>query len=100
VANALVTNLPPNELLSETSLAGPGFINIRLSKTFLVRAPSSGTWQQRQARISYTHTHHARQHTCTHTQCKYTRAHKHTYALCPAPEMRGASGCASLRGQL
>ncbi|KAF5828098.1 tRNA synthetases class I (R)-domain-containing protein [Dunaliella salina] len=40
VASALVANLPPNELLSETSLAGPGFINIRLSNEFLSKRVS------------------------------------------------------------
>ncbi|KAG2495395.1 hypothetical protein HYH03_006662 [Edaphochlamys debaryana] len=35
VANAILTALPANDLVAETSLAGPGFINIRLKKEYL-----------------------------------------------------------------
>lgn len=38
VANAIVAGLPAgNAMISETSLAGPGFINIRVSREFLAK---------------------------------------------------------------
>lgn len=36
-AIALVAALPPNELIESTSLAGPGFINIRLNYAYLAK---------------------------------------------------------------
>ncbi|PNW84382.1 hypothetical protein CHLRE_03g143887v5 [Chlamydomonas reinhardtii] len=41
VANAILAALPANDLISETSLAGPGFINIRLNKDALARRVGS-----------------------------------------------------------
>ncbi|KXZ44683.1 hypothetical protein GPECTOR_63g12 [Gonium pectorale] len=35
VANAILGALPKNDLVAETSLAGPGFINIRLNREYL-----------------------------------------------------------------
>jgi arginyl-tRNA synthetase len=35
VAEAILANIPANDMIGETSLAGPGFINIRLDKTWL-----------------------------------------------------------------
>lgn len=35
VAEAILSNIPENTMISETSLAGPGFINIRLDKQWL-----------------------------------------------------------------
>lgn len=37
VANALVANLPPNQVVAETSLAGPGFVNVRVAKPCLAQ---------------------------------------------------------------
>lgn len=50
VAEAILANLAPSPLISETSLAGPGFINVRVSLDWLgdhVRAMLNdgvGTW--------------------------------------------------------
>eukprot|EP00195_Chlamydomonas_chlamydogama_P013083 CAMPEP_0202901536 /NCGR_PEP_ID=MMETSP1392-20130828/14309_1 /ASSEMBLY_ACC=CAM_ASM_000868 /TAXON_ID=225041 /ORGANISM="Chlamydomonas chlamydogama, Strain SAG 11-48b" /LENGTH=593 /DNA_ID=CAMNT_0049588109 /DNA_START=305 /DNA_END=2086 /DNA_ORIENTATION=+ len=41
VANAIVAAIPANEMLSETSLAGPGFINLKLSRPFMAKRISS-----------------------------------------------------------
>eukprot|EP00199_Chlamydomonas_sp_CCMP681_P000318 CAMPEP_0119106360 /NCGR_PEP_ID=MMETSP1180-20130426/4070_1 /TAXON_ID=3052 ORGANISM="Chlamydomonas cf sp, Strain CCMP681" /NCGR_SAMPLE_ID=MMETSP1180 /ASSEMBLY_ACC=CAM_ASM_000741 /LENGTH=596 /DNA_ID=CAMNT_0007091677 /DNA_START=206 /DNA_END=1996 /DNA_ORIENTATION=- len=49
VANALLAALPPNDLIVETSLAGPGFINLKVSRPFLSKRISdmlSGGMQQ------------------------------------------------------
>ena len=35
VAEAILKELPPNELVASTSMAGPGFINIRISPQWL-----------------------------------------------------------------
>jgi len=41
VANALIANLPTNELVVETSLAGPGFINVRVAPKTLAQRVSA-----------------------------------------------------------
>jgi arginyl-tRNA synthetase len=41
VAQALVQALPPNALVAETSLAGPGFINIKLSRPYIAQRIST-----------------------------------------------------------
>jgi len=38
VAKAIVAKLPPNDVIEEPTVAGPGFINIRLKTEFLARA--------------------------------------------------------------
>ncbi len=35
VANAIVAAIPPNDMIENTSLAGPGFINIKLSQSYI-----------------------------------------------------------------
>ncbi len=37
VANAILGAMPPNELVAETSLAGPGFINVRVRSSYLAK---------------------------------------------------------------
>ncbi len=37
VANAILGALPTNDLVAETSLAGPGFINVRVSNSYLAK---------------------------------------------------------------
>lgn len=34
-ADAIIANLPANDIITETSVAGPGFINVRLSQAYL-----------------------------------------------------------------
>ncbi|QJW99528.1 arginine--tRNA ligase [Frigoriglobus tundricola] len=41
VAKALVAHLPANDLLEEPTVAGPGFINLRLKSDFLAKAVQS-----------------------------------------------------------
>ena len=41
VAKALIAHLPPNDLLEEPTVAGPGFINLRLKSDFLAKAVQS-----------------------------------------------------------
>ena len=38
VAKAIIEKLPPNDLLEEPTVAGPGFINLRLKSDFLAKA--------------------------------------------------------------
>ncbi len=50
VSTAIIAALPANSVISETSIAGPGFINIRVSKDFLSKRISAmlveglGSW--------------------------------------------------------
>lgn len=37
VAEALIAALPPNELIVGTSIAGPGFINLKISPAYLAK---------------------------------------------------------------
>lgn len=41
VADAIVANLPPSDIIKETSLAGPGFINIRVDPSWLAARTSA-----------------------------------------------------------
>lgn len=41
VANALLASVPANDLVAETSLAGPGFINIRVSRAHVAKRITS-----------------------------------------------------------
>src|SRR5215471_18124605 len=38
VAKAIIAKLPPNEMLEPPTVAGPGFINLRLKSDFLAKA--------------------------------------------------------------
>src|SRR3954465_2290022 len=38
VANAIIARLPPNDLLELPTVAGPGFINLRIKPEFLAQA--------------------------------------------------------------